>query len=253
VRYAIYFMPAPETPLWRFGSSIIGYDAAVQRDIPHPVHPAFDAAAFPQWTGEPRRYGFHATLKAPFALRDGKTEADLLETAKAFAADRRAFSGGDFGVAALGDFVALVPSAARPALHALADDATRVFERFRAPLSQADRERRLRAPLTERQIGYLDAWGYPYVFEDFRFHMTLTGPLPPDRRERVRAGLADLYGMIARPVRCDAIAVFIQRARDQRFAVLARYTMVDGTETLDKTVVARASESAYVSGTFRQR
>ena len=27
-RYALYYAPAPDTPLWRFGSELIGYDAA---------------------------------------------------------------------------------------------------------------------------------------------------------------------------------------------------------------------------------
>ena len=43
--------------------------------------------------------------------------------------------------------------------------------------------------VTERQASNLDRWGYPYVFDDFRFHMTLTGPLTADDRGRALAWL----------------------------------------------------------------
>jgi hypothetical protein len=31
------------------------------------------------------------------------------------------------------------------------------------------------AGLNQSQVANLDRWGYPYLFADFRFHMTLTG------------------------------------------------------------------------------
>ena len=33
--------------------------------------------------------------------------------------------------------------------------------------------------LTDRQEALLTQWGYPYVMEEFRFHITLTGALDP--------------------------------------------------------------------------
>jgi uncharacterized protein DUF1045 len=61
------------------------------------------------------------------------------------------------------------------------------FDRFRRPLTSHEREQRLGAGLSERQIENLDRWGYPYVFEHFRFHLTLTGPIDADRRGSVLA------------------------------------------------------------------
>jgi putative phosphonate metabolism protein len=220
-RYAIYFAPPPEAALWRFGSQVIGYDAETGAEIAGP-----DGLALPpDWpalTEEPRRYGFHATLKAPFQLGGGCSEADLLEAARLLAARRAAFVVPRLEVALLGSFVALVPAAPSEALDELAADCVRSFDHLRAPMSPEDRQRRLKAGLSERQTAYLDAWGYPYVFEEFRFHMTLTGSLPPERRDATRALLAEAYEGLAPGLPVEGVALFRQDDRAGRFRILAR-------------------------------
>ena len=67
-RYAIYYVPAPDSDLDRFGAQLLGYDAFSGEDLPLPdgILPAA-----PDWhdlTSDPRKYGFHATLKAPMSL-----------------------------------------------------------------------------------------------------------------------------------------------------------------------------------------
>lgn len=222
VRYALYAAPPPESALWRFGSSVIGYDAALAMDAAFPEGYAFEAPDWSHLTNDPRRYGFHGTLKAPFALAEDRSESELVDAAAAFAESRRTFVVPRLQVSLLKAFVALVPAAPCEALDILAADCVRHFETFRAPLSASDRARRLAAPLTDRQKDHVDAWGYPYVFEDFRYHMTLTGALPDDRREPVRAALAALYEPLAAPFPVDALAVFRQERREDRFTVLAR-------------------------------
>lgn len=221
-RYALYAAPAPDSALWRFGSSVIGYDAALALEAAFPEKSPFAADDWPPLTADPRRYGFHGTLKAPFVLAEGRSEAELLDAAAAFAQRQRTFVVPRLEVSLLKAFVALVPAEPSAALDALAADCVRHFEPFRAPLSDSDRARRLAAPLTDRQRQHLETWGYPYVFEDFRFHMTLTGALPEDRREPVRAALAALYAPLAVPFAVDALAVFRQERREDRFTVLAR-------------------------------
>jgi putative phosphonate metabolism protein len=222
-RYALYAAPAPKTPLWRFGSSVIGYDAASASEMDFLAGAPCDAPDWRELTEDPRRYGFHGTLKAPFALAAGTSEADLLEAAMLFAERRRAFTLPALKVALIGAFVALVPDGAAPDLDTLAADCVRDFDAFRAPLTEVDRERRLRAPLSARQVANLDAWGYPHVFEDFRFHMTLTGRLAEARREPVRAALAERYRELAAPMPVDALCVFRQPDRAGRFSILARF------------------------------
>jgi putative phosphonate metabolism protein len=225
VRYALYAAPPPDDPLWRFGSAVIGYDAALARDAAFPPGAPFDRPDWPALTAEPRRYGFHGTLKAPFELAEGAAEADLLEAAMIFAERRPAIVVPELTVALLKSFVALVPSAPADDLALLAADCVRDFDAFRAPISEADRARRLSSPLTERQIAQLDGYGYPYVFEDFRFHLTLTGSLPLAHQDPVRAALAEAYVPLAEPFRIDALALFRQDDRQGRFTVLARFPL----------------------------
>ena len=67
-RYAIYYAPSVDDPLWRFGSQCIGYDALTGADSEVPQTAAIPRQDWLAWTQEPRRYGFHGTLKAPFHL-----------------------------------------------------------------------------------------------------------------------------------------------------------------------------------------
>ena len=78
-RYAIYYAPAPGSGLDRFGAALLGYDAFTGKDLPFPED---ILQAAPDWrglTGDPRKYGFHATLKAPLSLgaRQDRGRADF--------------------------------------------------------------------------------------------------------------------------------------------------------------------------------
>lgn len=218
-RYAIFFAPDPESALWRFGSACLGYDAATGLAVEHPKVRALDFEALSR---EPRRYGFHATLKPPFTLAAGVTETDIFAAAERFAAGMPAFILPKLEVAALGRFAALIPAEPPPALQALADASVREFEPFRAPLDEADRARRLEQSLTNRQQDYLDRYGYPFVFEEFRFHMTLTGPIEKSRIATTLRALSALHALVDQPVAVDAIAIFRQETRQGRFTILQR-------------------------------
>ena len=225
-RYAIFYTPRPDSALWRFGSRVLGYDAADPSTVPPPFadfDPARGAGVF----SEPSRYGFHATLKAPFELAAGQSEMALLDAAAAFAARTRAVPMGRLRIALLDRFVALMPANAPPEVNDIAGECVRAFEPFRAPLSEADRERRLKGALTEAEIAYLDRWGYPYVFERFLFHMTLAGPLPVDFMGPLHQTLSELYDPIDRDIVLDGIAVFRQPARTERAAVLRRFALAN--------------------------
>lgn len=224
-RYAIYFVPEANSALYEFGASVLRYDSIAACDRAPPSHPYFQQAEVSDISAEPRRYGFHATLKAPFSLAEGQSEADLLAHARQVLSRRAIVSVGRLAVVDLGSFVALRPVAEAREIGALADHCVTAFEAFRAPLSIADRTRRLKSPLTDRQIGNLDRWGYPYVFEDFRFHMTLTGALEPGERQAPLAALRDLYGGIDTPVAIDSVCVARQIDRDARFVVLERFPL----------------------------
>lgn len=227
-RYAIYYIPDPSSPLWAFGSAVIGYDSAARRDATFPSHAIFRLPEITAWTEAPRRYGFHATLRAPFELAEGATPDDLRAAAADFAGRTAPVAIGELAVAAIGSFLALVPAGEQPALRRFASSCVRHFEPFRAPLSAADRERRLKAKLTADEIANLDAWGYPYVDDAFRFHMTLTGALPAAARDRVGDALRSLYAPISSPIVIDAIGLCRQPDRTSRFEVVARIPLTGG-------------------------
>lgn len=222
-RYAIYYAPEPGSPLDRFGAAWLGRSAHTGAAVERTAVPGIEPQRLHDLTAEPRRYGFHGTLKPPFALREGTTAAELVDAARAFAAARAPFLLPPLKLAALGRFLALVPSAPSPELEALAEDAVRALDRFRAPPSDAELARRRRAGLTPRQEELLALWGYPYVMDAFRFHLTLTGPLEPEDRERLMAVLQPMIADLRRdPLPMDAVCVFEEAAPGVAFAIAAR-------------------------------
>lgn len=218
-RYAIYFVPGAESSLYRFGASALGYDSYTGEAR------SIDGAA-DDWndiTREPGVYGFHATLKPPFALADGRDEASLARAVAGFAADHAAVVIGELRVSEVGSFVALVPETPRPALNALAEACVRDFDRFRAPMSEQELARRLTPGLSDRQIVNLARWGYPYVCEDFRFHMTLTGTLPLQKRSRALRFLCEKYEQVpdVASLTLDQIVIARQTEPATPFRVMA--------------------------------
>ena len=214
MRYAIYFSTPESDPLTRAAANWLGRDAFGGRAAPVDGRGALVAEA--------ARYGFHGTLKAPFHLRDGKTEAALFDAFDAFAAATPAFTMGELVIGQLGPFFALVPGRdSHRGIGSLADACVREFEPFRAPLADADITRRKPDALPERQRRYLLEWGYPYVFEEFRFHMTLTGPVAEADRTDVRSRLAMHFGsFVDRPLEIGELAIFAEPERGAPFSVV---------------------------------
>jgi putative phosphonate metabolism protein len=220
-RYAVYYVAARGSDLDRFGAQILGYDAYHGEELPFPDG---IMQVTPDWrdlTEDPRKYGFHATLKAPLSLAPGKTEAELIAACESFAGKPRSIPVIMPVVDSISGFIALVPAEPSPGLQRLAADCTREFDSYRAPLTSEDRARRNPAALTPRQRNYLDHWGYPYVMEEFRFHMTLTGRLAGERREPILKMLRKRFSTIGlKTLAIDRIALFRQENKDSRFGIV---------------------------------
>jgi putative phosphonate metabolism protein len=220
-RYAIYFVPAAETVLYQAGAALLGYDVYTGRRLPFPGGLALGDGTWSALTSEPRVYGFHATLKAPFRLAPGRSAEELAAHLAIFAATREPVAITP-AVRTLGSFAALVPAAPSAALDRLAADSVREFDGFRAPLGDGERAKRLAAALSDRHRENLERWGYPYVFEDFRFHMTLTGPIAPASQNAVLACLRDrLSAVEGRPLAVDRVALLCQPDRGIPFRLVA--------------------------------
>ncbi len=223
-RYAVYFAPEAGSALSRFGTGVIGYDAWTGCDAPFEpaVMAEVNATLNADW--HPRRYGFHATLKAPIFLADHQDEASLLAFAENYARSANAVALEGLCLEWLGNNFALRPEGDVSALNALAFEIVREFDPFRAPLTEAERQKRLAGTLTPRQIANVDRWGYHYVDEDFWFHMTLTGPIAPERQPEVEAALRLAFQRVpSGSAIIDNVTIFRQDDRALPFRILQRF------------------------------
>ncbi len=176
-RYAIYYTPPDGSALADFGGAWLGWDAAQGCARAHP-----DIGGLPrpiaQITETPRKYGLHGTLKPPFYLAQGRREAELITALRDAARDLRPAVMEGLELAQLGRFLALTARGDTADLARVAGALVERLDRFRAPPTQEEIARRNPAHLSAAQRAHLDRWGYPYVFDQFKFHITLTGKLP---------------------------------------------------------------------------
>lgn len=212
-RYALYHTPPPGSALAEFGDGVLGGSRL-------PEWPEATRQALAAVTAEARIYGFHATLKAPMRLAPGTTETDMLDACASLARHRRPLPVGRLAPASLGDFVALVPEATTPELALFAAECVAALDPLRAPPTQAERDRRRPDRLDPRGRALLDRWGYPHVFEAFRFHMTLTDRLAAQERDLWLARLAEVCPETTLVI--DAVTVLRQDDAEP-FRVLRRF------------------------------
>lgn len=221
-RVALYWTPPDDSPLAEFAARWLGRDT-LGRWVP-PLRLGFDPATWETMTEAPRRYGFHATLKAPFRLAENASLEAVERAAEALARQLSPLSL-TLTVDALGAFLALRPIDPPDALAALAGRCVEALDRFRAPLTAAEIAKR--GPnLSPRQQEYLRRWGYPYVFDDFRLHLTLTGPLAEPTRADVLAHLrAALTPLLPPTVLLADLCLFIEPKPEEPLVLYRRIAL----------------------------
>lgn len=211
MRYAIYFTPGQDDPLTRVAASWLGRDPF---SAAHPTAPdvtGLSPAEIAYHTASARRYGFHATLKAPFHLAENATEAELDDAVARFAAGAEPILLSGLAPTRIDGFLALTPRGPAPDLDRFAGEVVTVFDRFRAPLSDSEIQRRNPDALSPEEFRNLLQWGYPYVFESFRFHMTLTGRVSDADLPRMRAAIDEVFApVLERPAIVDGLALFVE-------------------------------------------
>jgi putative phosphonate metabolism protein len=218
MRYAAYFAPAPGTPFNALGAAWLGRDAHTGECLAQPAQDGLEGL-----TAEPSRYGFHATLKPPFVLREGIGSEALLRAVAAIAASEAAIEL-KLKASVLDGFVALVPDGPSPPLAELAARCVRELDGFRRPPSPAELARRRKTPLTPRQEENLERWGYPYVFHDFRFHMTLTERLAPGQGEALAAAAEVHFApVLAQPIAIDGLTLFQEAGAGDPFIAIRHF------------------------------
>jgi putative phosphonate metabolism protein len=222
MRYAIYYVPARDTPLAEFGAGMLGYDLARGSARDRLDNPGIGAGKLVRLTRRAARYGFHATLKAPFALAAGCSRVDLLKVAADVADRYHAIEICGLEVTRLGNFFALTPERASPELNGLAAAFVQHLDPLRA-VQARDEVKWPPGKLSARQSELLDTWGYPYVFDQFRFHMTLTDALDADAAAEISGALRHLAkDIIGKPFMIDAVTVVEETGPAAPFRGIAR-------------------------------
>ncbi|SMH53568.1 DUF1045 domain-containing protein [Maritimibacter sp. HL-12] len=221
-RFAVYY--APEAGAFAdFAAEWLGWDAARGRSAGPLALPGLPMPAN-EITATPRKYGFHGTIKPPFGLATspGALEADLA----VLCAHLAPVTLDGLALHRLGGFLALTPEGDTAPLAALAAEVVQGLDRHRQPPTQAELDRRRRAAdLTPRQQANLATWGYPYVMDDFRFHLTLTGKLSEAALDQSARALDPVLApLLPRPFRIKDLCLFGED-EDGMFHLLNRYTL----------------------------
>jgi putative phosphonate metabolism protein len=225
-RFAVYFAPPPGSAWWEAGSRWLGRDAASNAPL---TPPGFDGLAperHQQLTAEPARYGWHATLKAPFVLGEGVSLDDLREALRALAASFTAFDMPALRVRQLSGFLALCPEGNKDAINAVASACVTQLDKLAAPLSSDELERRRRkANLSTQEDALLVRWGYPYVLERYRFHLSLTGNLQgvdDETAQQLERAAQTWFGALP-PCRFDGLSLFAEPTKGASFVFVERW------------------------------
>ena len=218
IRVAVYYAPELDDPLWTAGNRWLGRDPETGATLSRP-----QLTGIPNLTNEPALYGLHATLKPPMRLAPGAAYEDFMASVSEVAARLQAFPLPPLAVENLDGFLALREQEPSPELQALADSVVTDLDGFRAQPEAAELARRRQHGLTEAEEAMLVRWGYPYVFQLWRFHITLSRRLDEAEMAEARP-VAEAYFAEALnlPRRLTSLAVFTQRAPGQPFLVAQR-------------------------------
>jgi putative phosphonate metabolism protein len=217
-RVAVYYAPLPDDPLFASGTTWLGRDPESGASVPQP-----DIAGITEVTAEPRLYGFHATLKPPMRLAEGRQWFDVVSAATALADRAAPFELPRLAVSDVFGFLALRETVPCEPLQALADACVKHLDPFREPPSDAELARRRRANLTPQQDAMLLRWGYPYVFDAWFFHMTLTRRLTAEEKQHYQpAAEAYFARAITMPRRVTDICLCVQPAPGGSFIIEQR-------------------------------
>lgn len=220
-RYAIYYTLKLKSSLYQKAAIWLGYDAYTQQTF------SKNAQQLPETLRDNEHlkdnassYGFHATLKPPFRLNPDSSVDQLKRHLQRFAKKQSPFTCDTLQLQQIGGFLALIPTKPCENLINLANNCVMEFDEHRAPLNKLEFAKRNPEKLSHKQQQLLNLWGYPYVMEEFRFHMTLSNQLPKNELNYYQAALQDYFGTdLDQPLNIDAIYLFYQKDAQSAFVI----------------------------------
>ena len=216
-RYAIYYIP--DLPLFQIGSDWLGWNSLTGQE-------SLLSADHHRITDRPRKYGFHATVKPPFSLVSHSSQGELQDAFHAFCEHVSPATGGTLKISRLGRFLAMIQDVQTNEVTELAASTVSYFDKFRAPLTDKDIEKRRRRRLTPQQDALMLRWGYPYVMQEFKFHMTLTDPLAHDTIDDIeRRANSMFHDFLDQSLNISSLALLGEQEGSGRFHVIERLSL----------------------------
>ena len=226
-RFAIYYMPSGSNPLSIFASSWFGWNPHQGRDVSYPVLKNLNVN-IAELTTKPGKYGLHGTLKPPFALAKHKNFEEFRVAVSKLSKSIYKFEIPSISLRVMNGFIAIVPTIQNEYMNCLAKKCVKELDDFREPESSMSVNKRRSVGLSERQEIHLRKWGYPYVLDDFNFHLTLTEQLEPQLLENVFLVLASkLKRVLLAPLLVDRIFLCGESVDNGRFKVIETFSLMD--------------------------
>lgn len=220
-RCAVYFVSDIHSAWWQAGSAWLGRCAATGLPLAQPSLVGISRQE--QWalTADPRRYGWHATLKAPFKLAPSENLKSVMTALQELANTLTAFDLPALQVSTKGGFMALRPVGDLSRINSTAAVCVKDLHRLAKPLSESDLARRRQAPLSPEQDRLMLAWGYPYVLDEFEFHLSLTQKLDgiSDAMRATWLQAAQAHFAPLGICRFDRLALFVEPERGADFVL----------------------------------
>ncbi len=216
-RYAIYYAPIENPELDLFGKCWLGWDPYKGEETTK--SDLSKLPSFKKFSGlvlTPKQYGFHGTIKAPFRLKNKYTYSDLENKVREISKQIQSFHLDKLVIKKLGNFIALTPSK-NLKVNDVSNKFVEGLDFLRDDLSEDEIKKRHPHKLSFNQKKMLFKWGYPYVFNEFKFHLTLTGKLRIEEIDNVYKYLQTILKSVnLRKIHFKSICIFGQKT-DEKF------------------------------------
>ena len=205
-RFAVYYLPKVDSQLGTLGNHWLGWSVSDGEFVDRLTDPLIpkDIANV---TKRAQKYGFHGTLKPPMQLKAEFGQTEFLSALRQLISTQRPFTIPEMHVRLIGNFLALTPSAPCHLLDQLATNLVVGLDDLRQPPDESEIAKRASVGLTKQQHLLLKKWGYPYVLEEFRFHLTLSDALHKDRSAALLDAARTIFSTATQsPIRISDVA-----------------------------------------------
>ncbi len=226
-RYAIYYVPPESDHLTKFAASWFGWDVyqGIRVNYSELSNLNYDIKEI---TKKPCKYGLHGTLKAPFSLAKDRTIDELRLSLSRLSSSIKKFEIPFISLRKISGFIAIVPTTQNKKLNFLAKKCLQELDCFREVESLEILNKRRSVELSSSMKQNLLKWGYPYVLNDFQFHLTMTSKLAPKVSENVFSVLSsELSSVLNSPLVISKICLFGESKIHGKFKVIEEFSLAD--------------------------